>query len=203
MAASTPQPGQPLPDRGDLVEMLLIHQRNLHTFLLTLLPHEDDVDDLLQQVCLALWQKKDSYAPDRLEQLLADPAAVTLYLAVRELDATLIWKNRWRRASRSVSPLTARPNGMQAKSELPSPERFPGKLPGGRHHHSPSPGMTRRPWRSSTIHSQERAILPAQHRQPAAGRQRPTGCMASRPAGSSSTPPARSGGCSRWPVTGW
>jgi len=45
--------------------MLLIHQRNLHTFLLTLLPHEDDVDDLLQQVCLALWQKKDSYAPDR------------------------------------------------------------------------------------------------------------------------------------------
>jgi hypothetical protein len=164
MAASTPQPGQPLPDRGDLVEMLLIHQRNLHTFLLTLLPHEDDVDDLLQQVCLALWQKKDSYAPDRLEQLLADPAAVTLYLAVRELDATLIWKNRWRRASRSVSPLTARPNGMQAKSELPSPERFPGKLPGGRHHHSPSPGMTRRPWRSSTIHSQERAILPAQHR---------------------------------------
>jgi len=65
MAASTPQPGQPLPDRGDLVEMLLIHQRNLHTFLLTLLPHEDDVDDLLQQVCLALWQKKDSYAPDR------------------------------------------------------------------------------------------------------------------------------------------
>ena len=45
--------------------MLLIHQRNLHTFLLTLLPHEDDIDDLLQQVCLALWQKKDSYAPDR------------------------------------------------------------------------------------------------------------------------------------------
>ena len=66
MAASTSQPGQPLPDRGDLVEMLLIHQRNLHTFLLTLLPHEDDVDDLLQQICLALWQKKDSYAPDRL-----------------------------------------------------------------------------------------------------------------------------------------
>jgi RNA polymerase sigma-70 factor (ECF subfamily) len=65
MAASTSQPGQPLPDRGDLVEMLLIHQRNLHTFLLTLLPHEDDVDDLLQQICLALWQKKDSYVPDR------------------------------------------------------------------------------------------------------------------------------------------
>ena len=43
--------------------MLLIHQRNLHTFLLTLLPHEDDVDDLLQQICLALWQKKRQLCP--------------------------------------------------------------------------------------------------------------------------------------------
>lgn len=65
MSDPTPQAANPLPDRGDLVEMLLIHQRNIHAFLKTLLPHEQDLNDLLQQVCLALWQKQASYDPTR------------------------------------------------------------------------------------------------------------------------------------------
>ncbi len=53
--------------------------------------------ELLTTICRVCDGEATRADMDRLEQLLADPAAVTLYLAVRELDATLIWKTRWRR----------------------------------------------------------------------------------------------------------
>jgi hypothetical protein len=53
--------------------------------------------DLLTTICRVCDGQATRADMDHLEQLLADPAAITLYLAVRELDATLIWKNRWRR----------------------------------------------------------------------------------------------------------
>lgn len=51
--------------QSDFVAALLSHQRGIHAFLVTLLPHEDDLDDLQQQVCLALWEKRDQYEPAR------------------------------------------------------------------------------------------------------------------------------------------
>ena len=50
---------------NEFVAALLAHQRGIHAFLVGLLPHEDDLDDLQQQVCLALWEKREQYDPAR------------------------------------------------------------------------------------------------------------------------------------------
>ena len=49
----------------DFVSLLLAHQRGIYSFLVTLLPFEADLDDLFQQVCLALWQKRADYDATR------------------------------------------------------------------------------------------------------------------------------------------
>jgi RNA polymerase sigma-70 factor (ECF subfamily) len=63
------QPHQPSTDpaasqRG-FVAALLANQSGIHAFLVTLLPREDDLDDLQQQICLALWEKREQYDPAR------------------------------------------------------------------------------------------------------------------------------------------
>jgi hypothetical protein len=70
--------------------------------------------DLMTTICRVCDGQATRADMDRLEQLLADPAAVTLYLAVRELDATLIWKNRWRRPWQPPQ-LAAATAGSQSK----------------------------------------------------------------------------------------
>lgn len=59
-----PGPGVPS-SQSSFVAALLGHQRGIHAFLVTLLPHEDDLDDLQQQVCLALWERREQYDPAR------------------------------------------------------------------------------------------------------------------------------------------
>jgi RNA polymerase sigma-70 factor, ECF subfamily len=58
-------PPDPTSSQGTFVAALLAHQRGIHAFLVALLPHEDDLDDLQQQVCLALWEKREQYDPAR------------------------------------------------------------------------------------------------------------------------------------------
>jgi RNA polymerase sigma-70 factor (ECF subfamily) len=58
-------PPDPTSSQGTFVAALLAHQRGIHAFLVGLLPHEDDLDDLQQQVCLALWEKREQYDPAR------------------------------------------------------------------------------------------------------------------------------------------
>jgi RNA polymerase sigma-70 factor (ECF subfamily) len=63
-----PQPDPPpetLSPQSHFVAALLAHQRGIYAFLVALLPHEDDLDDLQQQVCLALWEKREHYDPAR------------------------------------------------------------------------------------------------------------------------------------------
>ena len=58
-------PRETTSSQGSFVAALLAHQRGIHAFLVALLPHEDDLDDLQQQVCLALWEKREQYDPAR------------------------------------------------------------------------------------------------------------------------------------------
>lgn len=58
-------PAEATSSQSGFVAALLAHQRGIHAFLVTLLPHEDDLDDLQQQVCLALWEKREQYDPAR------------------------------------------------------------------------------------------------------------------------------------------
>ena len=51
--------------------------------------------DLVTLICRVCDGEATHADLDRLEQLLTDPTAVTLYLAICELDASLLWKNRW------------------------------------------------------------------------------------------------------------
>lgn len=51
--------------QGGFVAALLAHQRGIHAFLVALLPYEDDLDDLQQQVCLSLWERREQYDPAR------------------------------------------------------------------------------------------------------------------------------------------
>jgi RNA polymerase sigma-70 factor (ECF subfamily) len=68
-AVGSPQHNHPPPEatspQSHFVAALLAHQRGIHAFLVALLPHEDDLDDLQQQVCLALWEKREQYDPAR------------------------------------------------------------------------------------------------------------------------------------------
>ena len=41
-------------DESDFVARLLANQRGIHALLVALLPSETDLDDVFQQVCLAL-----------------------------------------------------------------------------------------------------------------------------------------------------
>lgn len=58
-----PEPTDPPQD--DFVALLLRHQRQIYAFIATLLPHRLELDDVHQQTCLALWQKRDQFEPGR------------------------------------------------------------------------------------------------------------------------------------------
>lgn len=64
-----PPPHHPSTDpnsfQRSFVAALLANQSGIHAFLVTLLPREDDLDDLQQQICLALWEKREQYDPTR------------------------------------------------------------------------------------------------------------------------------------------
>jgi len=45
----------------DFVNVLLRHQRQIYAFIGTLLPHEIELDDVFQQTCLVLWQRRDQF----------------------------------------------------------------------------------------------------------------------------------------------
>ena len=81
---------------------------------LTAISLAESDSELLRTICRVCDGQATRADMDRLEQLLAAPAAVTLYLAVRELDATLIWKNRWRRPWQPPQ-LAAAAAGSQSK----------------------------------------------------------------------------------------
>lgn len=52
-------------DESDFVARLLANQRGIHALLVALLPSETDLDDVFQQVCLALWKDRAKYDPAR------------------------------------------------------------------------------------------------------------------------------------------
>lgn len=56
---------EPDHDAGDFVAALLASQRGIHAFLVALLPCDPDLDDVFQQVCLALWQERGKYDATR------------------------------------------------------------------------------------------------------------------------------------------
>lgn len=47
----------------DFISRLLTSQGDLMGFILSLVPHQSDADDLLQEVNLALWRKRHQYNP--------------------------------------------------------------------------------------------------------------------------------------------
>ncbi len=47
------------------VTAFIRHQRQIYAFIGALLPHQVDLDDVFQQTSLRLWQKRESYDPDR------------------------------------------------------------------------------------------------------------------------------------------
>jgi RNA polymerase sigma-70 factor (ECF subfamily) len=55
----------PDPPPDDFVAVLLRHQRQIYAFIATLLPHQIELDDVYQQTCLLLWQKRDQFDPSR------------------------------------------------------------------------------------------------------------------------------------------
>ena len=65
------QPDSALPDHGpaaspdEFVTVLLRHQREIYAFIATLLPHRVELDDVYQQTCLVLWQKRNQFDPAR------------------------------------------------------------------------------------------------------------------------------------------
>lgn len=54
-------PDQELDER--FVALLVTHQQRIFRFLMTLVSSRDDVEDLLQQTCLTLWQNRAKFDP--------------------------------------------------------------------------------------------------------------------------------------------
>ena len=53
------------PNSDAFVKMFISHQRQIYAFIGSLLPHQAELDDIYQQTCLLLWQKRDQYDPNR------------------------------------------------------------------------------------------------------------------------------------------
>lgn len=52
-------------DHDEFASRLLESQRGIYALLVALLPHERDLDDLFQRVCLTLWRERAKYDPQR------------------------------------------------------------------------------------------------------------------------------------------
>ena len=58
---------QPLEDEGQLLRFLNLynaHYRQMYVFARTLLPHGNDVDDIMQEASLTLWRKFSTFQPN-------------------------------------------------------------------------------------------------------------------------------------------
>jgi RNA polymerase sigma-70 factor (ECF subfamily) len=56
---------EPLPKAERLVRLLIQHQDDLFRYIYSLLPHEEDARDALQETCVALYRKVASYDEDK------------------------------------------------------------------------------------------------------------------------------------------
>lgn len=50
---------------GDFMARLLANQPGIHGLIVSLLPSDTDIDDVFQQVCLALWKDRGKYEASR------------------------------------------------------------------------------------------------------------------------------------------
>lgn len=61
---TAPERGKPSPDKNrHFLRLFLQNQRGLYAYVLTLLPHRADADDVLQETSLVLWDKFDADGP--------------------------------------------------------------------------------------------------------------------------------------------
>src|SRR5437762_14204905 len=59
-----PPAGRPAPAKGKLfLRLFLQNERRLYAYILTLLPHRADADDVLQEASLVMWDKFDDHHP--------------------------------------------------------------------------------------------------------------------------------------------
>ena len=68
MVPTTPETQSPKPwrpDAGAFVQLFSVHQRSVHAYISTLVPGAADVDDIMQETSLALWQKFPEFDPER------------------------------------------------------------------------------------------------------------------------------------------
>jgi RNA polymerase sigma-70 factor (ECF subfamily) len=68
MVPITPEPQPPKPWKADaeaFVQLFSLHQRSVHAYISTLVPSSADVDDIMQETSIALWQKFQEYDPQR------------------------------------------------------------------------------------------------------------------------------------------
>ncbi len=65
MSAPDSPPPPPAPSGDEFVKLLVRNQRQIYAFIGTLLPQQVELDDLFQQTCLLLWQKRDQFDPTR------------------------------------------------------------------------------------------------------------------------------------------
>lgn len=61
----TPIDPEDSPDSKMFVTQLVANTRRIYVFIATLIPLAGEVDDVYQQTCLALWQKRHLYDPER------------------------------------------------------------------------------------------------------------------------------------------
>ena len=52
-------------DRKPFARLLFAHQRQVYGYILTLVPHRADADELFQETSVILWEKLDEYDADR------------------------------------------------------------------------------------------------------------------------------------------
>jgi len=53
-----------VPDKGEqFVQLLTQYQQRVHLFILSLVPHRADADEILQETNLVLWRKFDEFRP--------------------------------------------------------------------------------------------------------------------------------------------
>jgi RNA polymerase sigma-70 factor (ECF subfamily) len=63
--AAAPRGSAPPPaDAGQFVTLFLRHQRRVYAYLITVLGHAADAEDVLQQTGLILWEKFDQFDPE-------------------------------------------------------------------------------------------------------------------------------------------
>lgn len=63
-AAPPDETPQPAPDKNkSFLRLFLQNERRLYAYILTLLPHRADADDVLQETSLTMWDKFDADAP--------------------------------------------------------------------------------------------------------------------------------------------